>query len=75
MLTFNPSERWSAGDLLKHKYFDDVREPQLEMKSSNRVSLDLMDSPGMYDYDGHVNHNLSLKDLTKLIDLEILNFK
>jgi serine/threonine protein kinase len=55
MLLFDPSERCSVGEALKHPFFDPVRHPALE---------DLGESPGVYH--GAFNE-LGLEELRRLI--------
>lgn len=41
MLEINPYFRPTAKELLKNKYFDDVRVPKYEHSSKQKLSLDL----------------------------------
>ena len=75
MLVFNPKDRWTTQSLLQDEYFDDVREKDLEKESKMKVCLSHLDKPGMYDYENHENHSLSLTEITQLIDQEITKFK
>ena len=50
LLEFNPYYRWSASECLKSKYFDDIRNPELEESSSKKIMLDV-DKDDAFDYE------------------------
>ena len=68
MLVFNPKDRWTTQSLLQDKYFDDVREKDIERASKAKVCLSHLDKPGMYDYENHESHSLSTTKILQLID-------
>lgn len=50
MLEFNPYMRPSMAEIMKHKFFDDIRNPINEHKSSGKLLLP-EDSSSNFDYE------------------------
>lgn len=41
LLEFNPFFRPTASEILKHKLFDNIRQPGLELPAPKKISIDL----------------------------------
>lgn len=67
---FNPYFRCSARELLKHKYFDDVRIPKIEKSASAKIKLKI-DEDESFDYENGVALMYSKKDIVKFIIEEV----
>lgn len=69
-LQFNPHFRSRAGDLLKNKVFDSIRNPLLEQAAPYQINLEI-DQTGSFDYDQCKSVKYSMNDFIRILEDEI----
>lgn len=70
LLEFNPHFRMPARHCLKHKMFDNIRNPQIEKGAPFKIHLKC-DQADSYDYDSQKDNAFpSVEDYYKLVLIE-----
>lgn len=72
MLTFNPNQRPNCKQLLKNKWFDDIRNNLMEQCAPYKLNLKL-DQEGCFDYENG-NDNLPAEMLLQKLEQEMKAF-